>query len=99
MVWWRERSALERKCGRREGGSGVLGRGLVALLILWFKCGDIKWNMKEVREEKLSSRGNSQCKGPNMGVWLMPCKNSQAWLGHREGAQSKGMTRACPVGP
>ena len=46
MVWWRERNALERKCGRREGRSGVLGRGLVALLILWCKCGDIKWNMK-----------------------------------------------------
>lgn len=42
--------------------------GLWALLILWSKCSDIKWNMKEVREEKLSSRGNSQCEGPNMGV-------------------------------
>ena len=71
MVWWRERSALERKCGRREGGSGVLGRGLVALLILWFKCGDIKWNMKEVREEKLSSRGNSQCKDTKAGACLI----------------------------
>ena len=77
MVWWRERNALERKCGRREGRSGVLGRGLVGLLILWCKCGDIKWNMKEVREEKLSSRGDRQRKGPNVGVWLMPARTAK----------------------
>ena len=92
------------KCFRKEMWKkgkdiGSTGKRALALLILWSKCSDIKWNMKEVREEKLLSRGDSQCKGPNVGMWLMPCKNSQAWLGHQEGAQSKGMTRACPVGP